>query len=374
VTPRRRTRPASPTPGRTFFGSDHYALAALGEAEEIGGSFSDLDIFVGARGFSESVIPGIDEELLGVDGAEPASRAAVEEILLGRFSNRDLWSQPSLPMELRGYVSQLIERGRLFIRLHFAEGEGGTIELMKTSWLAPETIVHRPHAHIYEQYASRKALMQPGVVVEGEPREHLFSIPESEVLALHWPLPEPGSSSPAAAARALGREVGRQAGRVLLSSRAQAEPQESYLPLARARSGAFRDALEAQQLVSAQIKDALFYPGAYEAEAYPWVKEATDYFRADRILRSRIAICQVRTYLFDELNSQLMDRWTKLNNWAPLRLGLRPHLFEEADWIRLHSELAAGELGLEDVRAAVAVEAEVGFEVGRRGRAENIAT
>jgi hypothetical protein len=366
--PRRRGRRAPSSRARSFFGSDRYALAALGESEEIGGSFADLDIFVGARGFSESVVPGIDEELLAVEGSEPESVATVEEILLGRFSDRDLWSQPGLPMELRGYVGQLIERGRLFIRLHFAEVENGTVELMKTSWLAPETIVHRPHVHIYEQYASAKALMQPGVVVEGEPSEHLFSIPESEVLALHWPLPEPGGSSPAAAARTLGGEVGRQDDRVLLGSRAQAEPQETFLPLARAHGGAFRDALEARQLVSAQIKDALFYPGAYEAEAFPWVEEATDYFRADRILRSRIAICQVRTYLFEEVNAQLMDRWADLNDWAPLRLGLRPRLFEEADWIGLRSELAAGEVGLDDVRAAVALEAEIGFEVGRRGR------
>jgi hypothetical protein len=349
---------------RSFFGSDHYALAALGEAEEIGGSFGDADIFVAGRGVSESVVPEIDEALLKVSGPEPDAVAVMEETLLGRSSTRDLWSQPTLPMELRGFVSQLLERGRFYLRLHFLETERGVVDLMKTTWLAPETILHRPRAHVFEQYASRRALMQPGAV--GKPREHLSSIPEAEVLALHWPLPEPGGSSPAAAALALGREVGRQADRVLLSSRAQAEPQETFLPVARARSGAFRDALEVQQLVSAQIKDALFYPGAYEAEAFPWVDHATDYFRAERILRSRIAICRLRAYLFDELNSQILERWARLNDWAPVTIGLRPQLFDEADWTQMRSELSAGEIDLDDVRAAVAFEAETAFAVGRR--------
>jgi hypothetical protein len=271
-------------------------------------------------------------------------------------------------MELRDYVSQLIHRGRLFVRLHFAETGEGVFDLMKTTWLAPETILHRREAGVYEQYASARALMEPRVVVVDEPREYLGSIPESEVFAIHWPLPEPGGDSPASAAMALGREVARQAERTLLASQARAESQETYLSVARARSGAFGDALETQKLLASQIKDALFYPGAYEAEAFPWVEEATDYFRADRILRSRIAICQLRTYLFDELNSQVLGRWASMNGWAPVRIELRPKLFEEADWTDLRSGLAAGEVGLDDVRAAVALEAEDAFALGRAAR------
>lgn len=351
---------------RTFFGTDRYALAALGEVEEVDGSFGEAHIFVAARGVSESVIPAIDEELLEVSGPEPENVARVEETMLRSSVYRDLWSQPTLPMEPQGYIRQLIERGRLYVRLHFAETDTGIVDLMKTTWLAPETILHRPHAHVYEQYASRRALAQPGIVIAGEPREHLASIPEAEVVALQWPLADPRGASPAAAAAALGREVARQANRVLLSSRAQAEPRETFLPIARARSGAFSDALERQQLVSAQIKDALFYPGAYEAEWFPWIDEATDYFRAERILRSRIAICRLRTYLFEELNSQILGRWTKLNGWAPMTIGLRPRLFDERDWMELSTELRAGEVGLDDVRAAVAIEAETAFAVGRR--------
>jgi hypothetical protein len=364
----RRRRSEDPESSRTFFGSDRYARIALGEREEIGGSFADLDIVVAARGVSESVIPEIDEALLGISGSEPEAVSIVEATLLGRSYSRDLWNEPSLPMELRDYVSQLIHRGRLFVRLHFAETDQGVFDLMKTTWLAPETILHRREAGVFEQYASARGLMEPGVIVAGGPQEYLGSIPESEVFAIHWPLAEPGGRSPASAALALGREVARQADRTLLASQAQAEPQETFLSVARARSGAFGDALEMQQLLSAQIKDALFYPGAYEAEAFPWIEEASEYFRADRILRSRIAICRLRTYLFDELNSQILGRWASMNGWTPVRIGLRPQLFEEADWIDLRSGLAAGEVSLEDVRAAVATEAEDAFTIGRQAR------
>jgi hypothetical protein len=353
--------------GRTFFGSDRYARIALGDREEIGDSFADLDIFVAARGVSESVIPEIDEALLSISGPDADVVSIVEATLLGRTYGRDLWNEPSMPMELRDYVTQLIHRGRLFVRLHFAKSDQGVFDLIKTTWLAPETILHRPRAGVYEQYASARALMEPGIVV-GEPQEYLGAIPESEVFAIHWPLPEPGDGSPALAALALGREVARQADRTLLVSQARAEPQETYISVARARSGAFGDALEMQKLLSAQIKDTLFYPGAYEAEAFPWVEEATDYFRAERILRSRIAICQLRTYLFDELNSQILGRWASMNSWGPVRIGLRPQLFDETDWIDLRSGLAAGEVSLEDVRAAVATEAEDAFAIGRQAR------
>jgi hypothetical protein len=92
---------------------------------------------------------------------------------------------------------------------------------------------------------------------------------------------------------------------------------------------------------------------------------------ADRILRSRSAICQVRTHLFEELNSQLMDRRAKLNDCAPLRLVLRARLFEEADWTELRSGLVAGEVSLDDVRAAVESEAETGFGVRRQSGSRN---
>ena len=101
------------------------------------------------------------------------------------------------------------------------------------------------------------------------------------------------------------------------------------MPIARARAGAFVDALEKRKTASARIKDMLFYPGAYEAEVFPWVGDITDYFAADRILRSRVAICQVRGYLFTELNRQLLGEWSRLNGWGELTLSLRPDLFLE---------------------------------------------
>jgi hypothetical protein len=355
--------------GRAFFGQDRYARFALGSLHETGSSFADGDIYVAARGVSQSVIPDIDESVLAVTGEVAEQVDAVRDVLLGRRSRRELWNEPTLPMELQAYVSQLINRGELFIHLYFdRSSESNLYSLFKTTWLAPETMLHREHrgTNVYEQFASRRAFEGSGYVVSGDPTDHLVEFPENEILHLRWPLNEPDATlPPARAALKFGKQVAREAQRSLLAARAGAEPTETYLPIARARAGAFADALERQKILSARIKDMLFYPGASEAEAFPWVDAITDYFAADRTIRSRIAICEIREYLLDEFNRQVIRTWSQLNSWREVRLQLRPVLFTTAEWRTMRRQLSAGELGLDDVRAAVHLEYETGSAFGR---------
>lgn len=345
-----------------FFGTDRYASFALGRAHEVGSSFADADLFVGSRGLAESVIPDIDASVLSLSGEIPEQVETVRNALTDP-SFREPWNQPTFPMELQEYVKQLVTQGEVFIRLTFDRLSPDEPYLLSdTAWLAPETMLFREHAGVYEQFASRRAFAGSGYIVTDEPRDQLFEISAADVLHLRWPFE---TEAPAREALALGKEVARNAEKTLLSARARAEPQEMFLPMARARDGAFGDALEAQKSLSARIKDGLYYPGAYEARFFPWVDEITGYFSADRMLRSRVAICHLREYLFRELNRQLLDRWSELNDWGQIELSLRPELFDETDWLRMREELDSGEIDDYDVAAAIEIEYEAGHAFGR---------
>jgi hypothetical protein len=346
---------------KPFFMPDRYAATALGTNYQPGGSLADIDITVAARGLSGTVIPDIDEDFLTVVGDVRDEVSAVSDVLLGRGSRRELWNQPTLPMELRSYVAQLVEHGEIFIHLLFERSpKSGDYSLFKTRWLPHETIIVRHGPPLtYEQFVSWRAYRGgPGYSVAGDPIDHFCVFPEDEVLHLRWPLSEPGGPAPAAAALRVGKRIERAANRGVLNARAGAEPNESYLPVARARAGAYANALDVQKALSARDRDMLFYPGADEAEAYPWADSLTDFFAADRILRSRVAIAQIRDYVFSEFNRQVIEPWSRLNKWKNIRLELRPTLLTAEEWTVVRAELHAGKVDLEDVGAAVHAEAE----------------
>jgi hypothetical protein len=364
--------------GRSYFGQDRYAAFALGTRRPVGAAFADLDIFVAKRGLSESVVPGIDNEVLDVVGADATAVGHVRRSLFDRHAYREVWNQPTLPMQLHQYVSELVERGEVHVHLEFGRTSASDpLLLVGTTWLAPETLIRRQrkgHA-VYEQFMSRRRFAGEPVIVQGEPHDLMIEIPADEVMNLSWPLEEPHRRrSPAQAALALERRAARQAQRTLLNARAAAEPNETFMPLARARAGAYADALEQRKAVSSRIKDLLLYPGAYEAEFFPWVGDVTDFFRADRILRSRVQICRIREYLFGQFNRQLLARWSALNGWGEVRLVLRADVFTEGDWRAMQHELQRGDLSLDDVRAAVAAEHESGHSFGRFAEAFRAAT
>jgi len=351
-----------PSQHQVFYGPDRYARFALHRPNEIGG-FGDSDLFVAARGLSDTVIPDLDDSVFDLRGEHAEEVENARKGLLEPIAGVDLWDEPSLAMELRNWVGQLIRDGELFV--HFEIGKPAGAEehmLLRSAWLAPETIVHRQDSGVFEQFASRRVYEDSEVIRMGEPKDFLYEIPEAEVLHLRWPLP--GPSWPGLEARRIGRQVARGNHRSLLYSRSGAEPTETFLPLVRARAGAFGDALEETEIASARVKDLLLYPGTSESLAYPWAPELSEYFAAERIVRAKIAICRLRAYLFEELNRQVLHRWCELNGWAAINLGLGPELFSERDWQQIGEELKGGELGLEDVLAAMRIEWDAGLATG----------
>ena len=108
----------NPRRARTFHLGDRYAAFSLRGADRLDASFAGTDVYVAARGVSNSVIPGVDEDELILTGANDIEVEQVTEVLLARYSQRDLWSQPTITMELRSYVTQLIYHGEVFVRLH----------------------------------------------------------------------------------------------------------------------------------------------------------------------------------------------------------------------------------------------------------------
>jgi hypothetical protein len=346
---------------KPFFLRDRYAAIALGTDREVGASFADVDIHVSARGLSHTVIPEIDDEVLAIVGDVDEQVHAVRDVVLNKWSRRELWNQPTLPMELQSWVASLLEHGEVFIHLLFDQGESGDYSLFKARWLSPETmVVRRGHPTVYEHFASWRAYSGGyGYSVAGQPTDHLVGLREDEILYLRWPLDEPaGAQAPARAALRLERKLADAANCELFRARAGAEPAETFWPIARARAGAYNDALDVRKGLSARAKDILLYPGADEAEVFPWAEPITDFFLADRILRSRVAITQIREYLFAEFNRQLIGTWVRLNGWRDIRLELRPELFTVEDWKAMRTELRAGKLALEDVRAAIHLESE----------------
>jgi hypothetical protein len=347
---------------RVVHGRDRYAAFALGLLHETGSSFADSDLFVAARGVSETVIPGIDNDSLRLVGGDPEEVQAIRSVILDRGTGYKLWSEPTLPMELHMYIRQLIHDGQLYVHGRFdraAKTEPYT--LVDVVWLAPETIRRRRRKGtlVYEQFASRRAFEEPGIIVSGSISDRIVEIPADEIVHLTWPFPLPGRHrTPERAALSYGRVVEREANRTLLAARAQAEPDDTFLPMARARADAYRHSLENQKLASARIKDMLLYPGAWEAAVFPWVDEGTEFFLAERILRSRIGICQLRAHLFEQLNRQLLARWSRLNGWGSVKLELATDVFTEQDWQDMRQQLNEGTISLQDIQAAVAVEGE----------------
>jgi hypothetical protein len=338
---------------RAFWGRDRYAAFARGTLEDTEGGFGGTDVFVASRGLADTVIPGIRNHSLKLTGEHPEHVDAIAAAIFAR--GRDsLWREPTLPMELHGWIRQLIVDGELILHVDFDRpAPGEPYRLKRVTWLGPETIRHR--GRVYEQFVSRRAFEGSGVIVAGRPEDRLVEIAAAEIVRIGWPFPTRGRS-PVQDTRKLRRQIDREMRRGLLAARAGAELNDPYLTLARGRAGAYRRALERQKLYSARIKDLLYYPGTEEALTFHWVEETTSYFMAERMLRSRIAICRLRAHLLDQISTQLFGRWTELNGWGCVRLDLATDTWAEKDWREMRAELDRGTVTLEDVEAAVVAE------------------
>lgn len=341
---------------RALWWRDRYAAFALGTLAGVEDGFGGTDVFVASRGLADTVIPGIDQSSLRVIGEHPEQVDAIADVVFER-GRESLWDEPTLPMQLHAWVKQLILDGELIVHLDFQRPAAAEpYRLERATWMGPETV--RRRGEIYEQFVSHRAFEEPGIIV-AEPQDQLVALPAQKILHVSWPFPT-GGRSPVAATAKLRRRIEREMRRGLLAARAGAEPKETFLPIARGRAGAYRQALERQKLDSARIKDMLYYPGAYEAFAFPWVEETTDYFMAERMLRSRIAVCKLRTHLLEQINAQLLRRWTQLNGWGSVTLELATDTFTEEDWRQMRRQLDEGSVTLQDVQAAVVAEAEAG--------------
>ena len=132
---------AAPSRTRIFFGGDRYARIALNRGHATG-SFGDSELFVAARGLSDTVIPDLDDTVFELRGTRTDEVERARKGLLEPVRGVDLWDEPSLAMELRSWVGQLLRDGELFV--HFEIDKPTNAEehmLLRASWLAPETVV-----------------------------------------------------------------------------------------------------------------------------------------------------------------------------------------------------------------------------------------
>jgi hypothetical protein len=61
-------------------------------------------------------------------------------------------------------------------------------------------------------------------------------------------------------------------------------------------------------------------------------EDITEYFHVDRLVRSRIAACEVREYLLGEVSRQLLRTWAHRIGWPTLSLVLRRACWSISDW------------------------------------------
>jgi len=335
---------------RGFYTMDNYASAALDMRPPIGSSLADAQIHNAKETFSYRVLPDIDEDSLVVSCSDAQVAEFVRETLFDWSSRHDLWDQPNMSMELRSWVTGMITFRDVYIHFEFDRvDDSDPWKLIFVGWLPPETVVvkGRGAKRRYEQFVSRHWPEGAPVSVIGGAREFLEVFSADEVIHLQWPLDERHGRGPEYAARRAGRPVDRYGDRLLAAARSGAEPDETFLPIAKGRAGAYTGALDHEKLHDAVVGDRLFLPPE---------EDVTEYFYVDRLVRSRIAACEVRNYLLDAIGEQLLGPWSALNGWPTVRLELRRECWTIEDWRTLHAEYQRGQATIDDVLAAEKVE------------------
>ena len=220
------------------------------------------------------MIPGVDEDELILTGANDIEVEQVTEVLLARYSQRDLWSQPTITMELQSYVTQLIYHGEVFVRLHLDRaGRKEPYSLFAMDWLAPETMLRRREASEVLVRAVRQPARVQGQQLRDGWRATGSTSPSS--MSKKFCICVGSCRSPAAhAPQRLRRYEQAVTSGVTPSEwsswrRPARKPEETFLSLARARAGAFSDALETEQIGSAKVKDMLSYPARMRHPSFP---------------------------------------------------------------------------------------------------------
>lgn len=257
------------------------------------------------------VIPGFEPDFFAIDGDVPAAVTASRSALLEHDA---VWHQPNICMEFQMMVTELLYFRESYRYVQFSEQ--APLLLERIDALAPETI--------YTSHTRNRRTIEQYVRAEIAGRETWFDFADHELLVLVWPLTEPaGPRPPAQAALVVGAAEARLADRMLLPLRAQNEPRERFVTFARARQGAYNDALAETKRVSARVADLL-----YDIPQEP----TTRYFEMLRVIRAQRAASELREYLVREFNRQVLARWAATNSWGRLELRCAARLLSAGDW------------------------------------------
>lgn len=324
-----------------FFGADRFAEFAFGLHYDVAESFAASRTHTSAEKFGYAVIP----TLSGMDGYGDDIEAVrqLRERALDRWARHEFWGNAlSIEHALQWCVGQLIDNGRCYLRVQY--GGESPVLAERIDFLAPETIAkRRRHGHvIYEQYVSRHAFAGA--------REQWHEFDASEIVELRWPLAFPGGRRPPAqVALRAARQIEMLWARTTYPLRAGASPDDTFLPLVRARVGAFQDGLEDVDNAQDRLSDLLF--------DVPF-QHATEFFQLERLCRREEAAATVRAYLLDSLNKQWLATWSAMNGWGRVALRFRAQLFTAHDWRELRQDLLAGRANGADVAAAIEIERE----------------
>jgi hypothetical protein len=306
---RYRTEPVPPRKG--WYGGDPEAGMARGL--RIGGEMhlAGAQLHASSESLKFRVIPGFEPDFFAIDGDVPAALTTARSALLEHDA---VWHQPNICMEFQMMVAELLYFRECYRYIQFSEPEPRVLERIDA--LAPETI--------YTSQTRNRRTVEQYVRAEIAGRETWFEFADHELLMLAWPLAEPaGPRPPERAALVAGVAEDRLADRMLLPLRAQNDPGERFVTFARARQGAYSDALAETKRVSARVADLL-----YDIPQEP----TTRYFEMQRIIRAQRAASELREYLVREFNRQVLTRWAATNRWGRLELTIAAPLLSAADW------------------------------------------
>ncbi len=127
------------------------------------------------------------------------------------------------------------------------------------------------------------------------------------------------------------------------------DPRRTTWISARGRLASIGDVLEREKELEAVLADMMYIPPQ---------EALTEYFRVDRIIRSRVAAFDVREYIIERFNAHVLKRWCALNSWQEIELVFTLPVWSRADWLALGRAYRLGDATFDDVVAAIEAERE----------------
>jgi hypothetical protein len=306
-------RSERPRPRKGWFGADEEARVARGLHPRIGMHLADAQLHTASEALKFRVMPVFKASAaFTIDGdSHEALELARPLILSDRnalFYERDICSMFQM------IVAELFYYRSSYRYIQLSETQPAVLELLES--LPPETV--------YAFKRRGKVAIEQYVRPRPPYGETSFQFEPNELLQLSWPLQEPGGpASPYRAALRVGQAEDRLMDRSMLGMEAFNEQGETFITFAQARLGKYSGALAATKRIDARVRNLL-----YDVPGEP----TTQYFEIDRIIRCQVAACDFRSYLIDEFNRQVLQRWADANSWGLLRLRYLPPVLTANDW------------------------------------------